>query len=64
MHPITRERPLWGLSAEVLQLRDDEVLVLLHGTDETFATRVSSRRSYRSNEIVSESCGTMIFLMG
>ena len=53
-----------GLSAEVLQLRDDEVLVLLHGNDETFATRVSSRRSYRSNEIVCESCGTMIFLMG
>lgn len=52
VHPITPESPLWGLSAPALEARDAEVLVLLHGTDETFATRVSSRRSYRSDEIV------------
>lgn len=52
VHPITPASPLWGLSAQALAARDAEVLVLLHGTDETFATRVSSRRSYMSDEII------------
>lgn len=52
VHPITPESPLAGMSASDLHARDVEILVLMHGTDETFATRVSSRRSYLSDEIV------------
>lgn len=52
VHPITPASPLWGLTTEDLEARDAEVLALLHGTDETFATRVSTRRSYRFDEIV------------
>lgn len=52
VHPITHESPLWGLTAADFERRDAEVLVLMQGTDDTFATRVSSRRSYRSEDIV------------
>ena len=52
VHPITPASPLWGMSEADLRAREAEVLVLLHGTDETFATRVSSRRSYCGDEIV------------
>ncbi|QJR34584.1 hypothetical protein HKW67_03150 [Gemmatimonas groenlandica] len=52
VHPITADSPLWGMSAGDLHAREAEILVLMHGTDETFATRVSSRRSYRSDELV------------
>ena len=52
VHPITPESPLWGLTHDELKERDAEVLALLQGTDETFATRVSTRRSYRYDEIV------------
>ena len=33
-------------------IRTAAVLALLQGTDETFATRVSTRRSYRHDEVV------------
>ena len=52
VHPIKPGSPLWGLTADDLERRDAEVLVLMQGTDDTFATRVSSRRSYRSEDIV------------
>jgi inward rectifier potassium channel len=52
VHPITEDSPLFGLSEAQLDAREAEVMVLLQGTDDTFATRVSSRRSYRSDEIV------------
>lgn len=52
VHQITSDSPLAGMSASDLLARDVEILVLMHGTDETFATRVSSRRSYRGDEIV------------
>jgi len=52
VHPITPGSPLWGLTAADLERRDAEVLVLMQGTDDTFATRVASRRSYRSEDIV------------
>jgi inward rectifier potassium channel len=52
VHPITPESPLWGVSAADLAARDAEVLAMLHGTDETFATRVSTRRSYRHDELI------------
>ncbi|WP_309669081.1 hypothetical protein [Gemmatimonas sp.] len=40
------------MTARDLVAREAEILVLMHGTDETFATRVSSRRSYRSEKVV------------
>ncbi|WP_310571630.1 ion channel [Gemmatimonas sp.] len=52
VHPIIADSPLWGMTARDLEAREAEILVLMHGTDETFATRVSSRRSYRSDEVV------------
>ncbi len=52
VHPITPDSPLWGVTASEAHDREVEILVLMHGTDETFATRVSSRRSYRSHELV------------
>ena len=52
VHPITPGSPLWGMTASEADARDVEILVLMHGTDETFATRVSSRRSYRGEEVV------------
>jgi inward rectifier potassium channel len=52
VHPITPESPLWGLTAADFERRDAEILVLMQGTDDTFATRVSSRRSYRGEDIV------------
>ncbi|MBX9927341.1 MAG: inward rectifier potassium channel family protein [Gemmatimonadaceae bacterium] len=52
VHPITPESPLWGLSDTELREKEVEVLILLQGTDETFATRVGTRRSYRGDELV------------
>jgi len=52
VHPITEASPLWGLTEADLDRREVEVLVLMQGTDETFAARVSNRRSYRSEDIV------------
>ena len=52
VHPITPASPLWGITALQLEAREAEVLVLMQGTDDTFATRVSTRRSYRSEDIV------------
>ena len=52
VHPITPGSPLWGLTASDADAREVEILVLMHGTDETFATRVSSRRSYSADELV------------
>jgi inward rectifier potassium channel len=52
VHPIIADSPMFGLTEAQLDEREAEVLVLLQGTDDTFATRVSARRSYRSDEIV------------
>ncbi|MBL0171113.1 MAG: hypothetical protein IPP90_10330 [Gemmatimonadaceae bacterium] len=52
VHPITPESPLWNLTERALEEREVEVMVLMQGTDDTFATRVSTRRSYRSEDIV------------
>ena len=52
VHPITPGSPLWGMTESDADTREVEILVLMHGTDETFSTRVSSRRSYRSDEVV------------
>ena len=51
VHPIDEGSPLYGLSQEDLVSTDGEILILLTATDETFATTVHTRRSYKPDEI-------------
>lgn len=52
VHPIDETSPLQGVTAEQLVAEEAEFLVLLQGTDETFAQRVHARSSYKPHEIV------------
>jgi inward rectifier potassium channel len=52
VHPIDKESPLWGKSAEDLSRLQAELLILLKGYDDTFNQTVFARRSYRHDEIV------------
>ncbi|HTQ81582.1 MAG TPA: ion channel [Thermoanaerobaculia bacterium] len=52
VHPIDSESPLFGLTYEDLVASDAEFLILLTGTDETFAQTVHARSSYKADEIV------------
>jgi len=51
VHPIDDTSPLWGLTREDLVRSNAEFLVLMTGYDETFATTVHTRTSYRAEEI-------------
>jgi inward rectifier potassium channel len=51
VHPIDEKSPLYGLTDEDLRESDTEILILLTATDETFATVVHTRTSYKHNEI-------------
>ncbi|MFM9905759.1 MAG: transporter [Pyrinomonadaceae bacterium] len=51
VHPIDERSPLRGLSAEDYIRSDAEILILLSGTDETFAQVVHTRSSYKPDEI-------------
>lgn len=51
VHPITPASPLWGLDAAALHAKEAEILVLLTGTDDTFATTVHARTSYKPDEL-------------
>lgn len=53
VHPINRESPIAGLAMDQLEAMQAEFLVLVKGTDETFATEVHARTSYRPADIVS-----------
>ncbi len=52
VHPIDDSSPLKGLSKEELVASNAEFLVLMQGIDETFATNVHSRSSYRMDEVI------------
>jgi inward rectifier potassium channel len=52
VHPIDQSSPLAGKTSEEIVQAEAEVLVLLSGTDETFAQTVHARSSYRAEEIV------------
>ncbi|HXO21073.1 MAG TPA: ion channel [Thermoanaerobaculia bacterium] len=52
VHPIDSASPLFGLTQEDFQESDAEMLVLLTGTDDTFAQTVHARSSYKADEIV------------
>jgi inward rectifier potassium channel len=51
VHPIDEDSPLYGLTQDDLRRSDAEILVLLTATDETFASIVHSRSSYKWEEI-------------
>ena len=51
VHPIDEHSPLFGLTTEDLKDTDAEILVLLSATDETFASIVYTRSSYKAAEI-------------
>ncbi|HEX8737954.1 MAG TPA: hypothetical protein VF721_21660 [Pyrinomonadaceae bacterium] len=51
VHPINENSPLYGLSLEDLEKADAEILILLTATDETFASVVHTRSSYKPSEI-------------
>ncbi|MFN3847849.1 MAG: ion channel [Spirosomataceae bacterium] len=52
VHPITKESPLFGETAETMKASDTEFLIALEGTDDTFADAVYTRTSYLHNELV------------
>jgi inward rectifier potassium channel len=52
VHPIDESSPLWRQSAEDLEAARAEFLILLSGTDETFAQEVHARSSYLASEVV------------
>jgi inward rectifier potassium channel len=51
VHPIDATSPLAGLSAAELAAADAEFLVILAGTDETWAQTVHARSSYKFDEV-------------
>lgn len=61
VHPITPSSPLWKLDAEALHAHDAEILLLLTGTDDTFATTVHARTSYKPDDVVWDTKFTNIF---
>ena len=61
VHPITPASPLWGMDSDALQEKDAEILLLLSGTDDTFATTVHARTSYKPEQIEWNSKFTNIF---
>jgi inward rectifier potassium channel len=52
VHPIDRESPLFGKTADDLRDLEAEVLILIKGYDDTFSQTVLARRSYRHDEVV------------
>jgi len=51
VHPIDRDSPLWGKTAEDLKRLQAEVMILLKAYDDTFSQTVLARYSYRHDEI-------------
>ena len=52
VHPIDRESPLWGRTAEDLSRLQAEVLILIKAYDDTFSQTVLARHSYRHDEML------------
>lgn len=51
VHPIDETSPMYGLTETDLRRTDAEILVLLSATDETFASVVHTRSSYKASEV-------------
>jgi inward rectifier potassium channel len=52
MHPIDRDSPLYGATAETLRAQNAELIVTATGIDETIAQPVHVRTSYLPHEIL------------
>ncbi len=52
VHPIVEGSPMWGMTAEALEKKQAEVLIMMKGHDESFGQSVHARFSYRFDEIV------------
>jgi inward rectifier potassium channel len=52
MHPIDEASPLFGQTTESLRAKKAEILVVMKGLDETFASTIHTRASYQPHEIV------------
>ena len=52
MHVIDEASPLWGETTQSLHAAGAEILVVMKGLDETFATTIHARTSYTPDEIV------------
>lgn len=62
VHPIDEASPLYGLTANDLEVADAEFLVLLTGIDETFSQTVHARSSYKWYEILRNTKYSNIFI--
>jgi inward rectifier potassium channel len=51
VHPINENSLMYGLTKEDFEKMDAEILILLSGTDETFAQKVHTRASYKPDQI-------------
>ena len=52
MHVIDENSPLWGETTESLLASQAEILVVMKGMDETFASTIHARASYMPDDIV------------
>ncbi|MGA0599388.1 ion channel [Caulobacter sp. KR2-114] len=52
MHRIDEDSPLYGETAESLAAKAAEIVVIMRGLDETFASTIHARASYVPHEIV------------
>jgi inward rectifier potassium channel len=52
MHRIDRSSPLYGITPQMIQEQQIEIIAMLSGVDETLADRVYARHSYGADDIV------------
>ena len=52
MHVVDEASPLWGETTESLLASQAEILVVMKGLDETFASTIHARMSYAPDEII------------
>jgi len=52
VHPIDEQSPLFGMTPDAFRACEAEILILLTGSDETFAQTIHARTSYTPDEII------------
>lgn len=52
VHPITKNSPLWGQTAETLAKSDSEFLIAIEGINDTYADHHYSRKSFLYDELI------------
>ena len=52
LHVIDEDSPLYGATAESLMAESAEIVVVISGVDESFASRIHARHSYLAEEIL------------